>query len=349
MSLRRFSVGVSCLAVLVVSLLVPLAAGPVAAPTQTRLLRQPTVSANHDRVRLRQQHLDRVERAGGMARRVDELSGHDDQPEVLARRRVDRVQRRIQRQRGRLRRPAEGGEPRRLTWHPGGDSVQGWTPDGKSVLFTSSRATLGAVSGARALLPRAGRRRRRGADGVSARLSGQDLADGTRIAYRMNSSWDEERRNYRGGQNRPDLDRRSEDVRPRVAAVDRLEGRRSGLGRRQVYFISDRDGVANVWAFETGSKRLRQVTKFTDFDVKAVDAGARRASCSSRAATSTSSSRGRAVQRSCNITATGDFPWMMPRWEDVSSRGLQHRDLADRQARGRRGARRDLHDPDRQR
>ena len=28
-------------------------------------------------------------------------------------------------------------------------------------------------------------------------------ADGTHIAYRMNNSWDEERRNYRGGQNRP--------------------------------------------------------------------------------------------------------------------------------------------------
>jgi tricorn protease len=27
--------------------------------------------------------------------------------------------------------PAEGGEPRRLTWHPGPDIAEGWTPDGK--------------------------------------------------------------------------------------------------------------------------------------------------------------------------------------------------------------------------
>src|SRR5262249_51490382 len=33
-----------------------------------------------------------------------------------------------------------GGIPRRLTWHPGADLVQGFTPDGKSVLFTSARA-----------------------------------------------------------------------------------------------------------------------------------------------------------------------------------------------------------------
>ena len=35
--------------------------------------------------------------------------------------------------------PASGGEPRRLTWHPGADVVVGWTPDSKSVLFRSGR------------------------------------------------------------------------------------------------------------------------------------------------------------------------------------------------------------------
>ena len=32
--------------------------------------------------------------------------------------------------------------PRRLTWHPGADVVQGFTADGKSVLFTSPRAVF---------------------------------------------------------------------------------------------------------------------------------------------------------------------------------------------------------------
>src|SRR5207247_2108027 len=36
---------------------------------------------------------------------------------------------------------AEGGEPRRITYHPGADQAIGWTPDGKSVLFLSSRST----------------------------------------------------------------------------------------------------------------------------------------------------------------------------------------------------------------
>ena len=37
--------------------------------------------------------------------------------------------------------PTEGGEPTRLTWHPGDDIVRGFTPDGK-VLFSSQRAVF---------------------------------------------------------------------------------------------------------------------------------------------------------------------------------------------------------------
>src|SRR6266403_797159 len=41
-----------------------------------------------------------------------------------------------------------------------------------------------------------------------------------------------------------------------------------------VYFISDRDGVANVWSYDTKGKKLAQVTRFDDFDVKTMDSGA---------------------------------------------------------------------------
>ena len=92
--------------------------------------------------------------------------------------------------------PAEGGEPRQLTWHPGADTVQGWTPDGKSVLFSSTRATWAPSAAPRFwTVPAAG--------GVEEPLplprgyQGKISADGSHIAYRMNNSWDEERRNYR--------------------------------------------------------------------------------------------------------------------------------------------------------
>ena len=41
-----------------------------------------------------------------------------------------------------------------------------------------------------------------------------------------------------------------------------------------MYFLSDRDGVANVWAFAPRTKQLTQLTRFTDFDVKSLGAGA---------------------------------------------------------------------------
>ena len=110
---------------------------------------------------------------------------------------------------------AEGGEPRRLTWHPGADLVEGWTPDGKSILFSSNRATW-APSGA----PRFWTVSTEG--GVETPMTlprayqGKISADGSHIAYRMNNSWDEERRNYR---------RRTEPVRSGSSIVKTYEPR----------------------------------------------------------------------------------------------------------------------------
>ena len=38
--------------------------------------------------------------------------------------------------------PANGGEPKRVTFHPGADAVSGWTNDGKSIVFLSGRGSL---------------------------------------------------------------------------------------------------------------------------------------------------------------------------------------------------------------
>src|SRR5690606_12586387 len=123
--------------------------------------------------------------------------------------------------------PTAGGEPRRLTWHPGADTVQGWTPEGRSVMFASGRATWAPSAAPRFwTVPVAG--------GIEEPMAlprafmGKISSDGAHIAYRLNSSWDEERRNYRGGQNKPIW---IEDARPRHAAVHQFEGHRSGMGR----------------------------------------------------------------------------------------------------------------------
>jgi tricorn protease len=283
----------------------------------TRLLRSPTVSA--DRIAFAYaNNIWVVERAGGLARRITSFQGATTNPKfspdgkwiAFSADYSGNVDVYIV--------PAEGGEPKRLTWHPGADTVQGWTPDGKNILFASSRATA-APSGSPRFwtVPIEG--------GIEAPLAlprgyqGKMSPDGSHIAYRMNTSWDEERRNYRGGQNRPIwiVDLKSFDL-VSPPWTDSKDVDPVWVGDT-VFFISDRDGVANVWAFDTKGKRLRQVTKYTDFDVKALDAGANTLVIE-QAGYIHEIDPGSSKDKQLVITATGDFPWMMPRWEDVGSR-----------------------------
>ncbi|HSB10542.1 MAG TPA: PDZ domain-containing protein [Blastocatellia bacterium] len=283
----------------------------------TRLLRTPTVSATQIAFAYAN-NIWVVERAGGTARRITSFQGLTTNPHfspdgkwiAFSGEYAGNIDVYVV--------PSEGGEPKRLTWHPGADSVQGWTPDGKSVMFSSSRATW-APSGAPRFwtVPAEG--------GVEQPMpmprgyQGKISADGSRIAYRMNNSWDEERRNYRGGQNRPVwiVDLKSFDlVSPPWSDSKDVDPVWVG---DIVCFISDRDGVANVWSYDTKSKKLAQLTRFTDFDVKSIDSGAGTVVFEQAGYIHELDPKS-GKEKIVNITAAGDFPWMMPRWVDVTSR-----------------------------
>ena len=283
----------------------------------TRLLRSPTVSATQIAFAYAN-NIWTVERTGGSARRITSFQGQTTNPHfspdgkwlAFSAEYAGNIDVYVV--------PVEGGEPKRLTWHPGPDSVQGWTPDGKSVLFTSTRATSAPVASPRFwTVPASG--------GVEAPLplprgyQGKISPDGSHIAYRMNNSWDEERRNYRGGQNRPVwiVDLKSFDlVSPPWTDSKDVDPVWSGDA---VYFISDRDGVANIWAFEPKSKKLTQLTKFSDFDVKTLDSSPG-AIVFEQAGYVHELDPKSGREHIVNITAAGDFPWMMPRWDDVTNR-----------------------------
>ncbi|MDP3775589.1 MAG: PDZ domain-containing protein [Gemmatimonadales bacterium] len=291
------------------------ASGPLCA--QTRLLRTPTVSSSQIAFAYAN-NIWIVERAGGAARRLTSFQGQTSNPKFSPDGRLIAFSGEYGGNTDVYVVPAEGGEPRRLTWHPAADLVTGWIPDGRSVLYSSPRASWSPTATARFWTVPAG-------GGVEEPLplprgyQGKISADGRRIAYRMNTSWDEERRNYRGGQNRPiwivnlqgyDLESPpwtdSKDTDP-VWVGD------------AVYFLSDRDGVANVWAYDPGTRQLSQVTRFTDFDVKAIDAGAG-AVVFEQAGDIHELDPRSGREHVVPITAAGDFPWMMPHWEDVTAR-----------------------------
>ena len=315
MSIRRSLLTGVVLVLIAMPLLLP---RPLTANGEsTRLLRSPTVSATHIAFAYAN-NIWIVERAGGAARRLTSFQGVSENPHFAPDGKTVAFSAEYAGNVDVYVVPAEGGEPKRLTWHPGADVVQGWMPDGKSVVFSSSRASWAPSATARFwTVPADG--------GVEQPLplpranQGKVSADGTHIAYRMNTSWDEERRNYRGGQNRPIwiVDTKTFEVQT-PPWTDSKEMDPAWVGDT-VYFLSDRDGVSNVWSYETKTKKLTQMTKFTDFDVKTLDAGAG-AIVFEQAGYVHELDPKTGKEHVVTITAAGDFPWMMPRWEDVTSR-----------------------------
>jgi len=163
--------------------------------------------------------------------------------------------------------PVEGGEPRRLTWHPAPDVSRGWTPDGKRVLFTSTRKaikpskqfrlwTIDAKGGFPDVLP------------MPVAFRGAYSPDSTRIAYTPIKDppfggW----KRYRGGMTPPiwifDFATHQVEKIPHHRTNDRDP---LWVGD-QLYFISDRDRIANIYRYDSGTKAVTRVTAHEDFDV----------------------------------------------------------------------------------
>ncbi len=283
----------------------------------TRMLRSPTVSATQIAFAYAN-NIWVVDRKGGLARRLTTLQGQTSNPHFSPDGSLIAFSGEYGGNTDVYVVPAVGGEPKRLTWHPAPDLVEGWTPDGKSILFSSARATEAPTAAPKFwTVPAQG--------GVPEPLplprgyQGRISPDGAHIAYRMNNSWDEERRNYRGGQNRPIwiVDMKSFDlISPPWEGSKDMEPAWIG---KTVYFISDRDSVANIWSFDTQSKKLAEVTHFTGFDVKTLDSGDGVLVFEQAGYIHELDTRS-GKEHIVPITAVGDFPWMMPRWEDVTRR-----------------------------
>ncbi|OYV73298.1 MAG: hypothetical protein B7Z72_02820, partial [Gemmatimonadetes bacterium 21-71-4] len=211
--------------------------------------------------------------------------------------------------------PVDGGTPRRLTWHPAPDAVRGWTPDGDSVVFESTRTGMPdgepqlwtiAINGGlphRLPVPRA--------------LYGAISPDGRSLAYQLDRPWETEMRNYRGGQNQPI---RVMDLKTyamyKLPWTDSRDQQPVWLGRT-IYFVSDRDWTDNLWSYDTQTRALRQITHYRDFEVEGVGAGAG-AVVYAQAGDLHLYDPATGRDRKLDIRATGDFPAAMPHAADVS-------------------------------
>ncbi|MGH8235087.1 MAG: S41 family peptidase [Rhodanobacteraceae bacterium] len=166
--------------------------------------------------------------------------------------------------------PADGGQPRRLTWHPGPDVAVGWTPDGKSILFRSHRHshsdpnqlyTVSVEGGFPKELP------------LSMAEVGSYSPDGARLAYVPGFQWEAFWKGYKGGQHTQIwISRLSDSSTVRVPDENANENDPMWVGN-DVYFLSDRDGSITLFAYDVASGKFGKLIDNTGFDITSASAG----------------------------------------------------------------------------
>ncbi|MCF8370071.1 MAG: PDZ domain-containing protein [Bacteroidales bacterium] len=174
--------------------------------------------------------------------------------------------------------PSEGGEPKRLTVTAalGRDDisdrmgpnniVMAWTPDGKDILYRSRKQTFNSFTGQLFKVPSKG--------GMSEELplpTGGFCSyngDGTKLAYnrvfREFRTW----KYYKGGM--------ADDVwiydfnTKQTTNITNNDNQNifPMWYKNEIYFLSDRDRIMNLFMYDLNTKQTRKVTNFTEYDVK---------------------------------------------------------------------------------
>ncbi|MDP2040953.1 MAG: PDZ domain-containing protein [Algoriphagus sp.] len=222
--------------------------------------------------------------------------------------------------------PSEGGDPKRLTWHPGADLVTGWTPDGNHITFTSGREGFATQESKFFKINKNG--------GIAEPMpipravNGEVSPDGNHIAYQQIAFWDPEWRNHRGGQAKPiwivDLKDYSLKMTPQTDNERHTDP--IWLGKK-VYYISERDYLANIWSYDLASGQEKQETFLKDFDIKSLDGNGTEIVYEQGGYLHLlNPSNGQSQQ--LNITVAGDFHWARERWVDVKGNDLSNPQLS---------------------
>ena len=211
--------------------------------------------------------------------------------------------------------PVTGGDAQRVTWHPTGAVVQGWSKDGQNIYYASARGTAPSTINRLWSISATG--------GPSKLVTKQWVNDASyspdekQIAIDKMRRWDSEWRAYRGGQNTPliilNLADQSEVLIPNEKTTDIQPVWMGG----DVYFLSDRDWVMNIWRYNVSSRSLTQVTTFEGDDVKSL-AGHNGKLTFERSGYLHIMDIASGAITQLDINLTGDFPWAAERWQDVS-------------------------------
>jgi tricorn protease len=162
--------------------------------------------------------------------------------------------------------PAEGGAPVRLTYNPGGAQVVAWTPDGTEVVFRSMfENVVGRDPNLYSVKVKGGAPERLPLDrGVLVSF----MPEEHKFLYCRRGNEEYYWKRYKGGQYQ-DIWQYDAVAKTHTPVTDYV-GKNSypmwagGL----MYFVSDRgSGIANLFTQKLGTKEVKAVTSYADFDV----------------------------------------------------------------------------------
>ena len=163
--------------------------------------------------------------------------------------------------------PASGGVPHRITFHPAGNYLAGWSPDGRDLLMTSMQESVRTYmklyrvhadgSGLPEALP------------VPSASDGALSPDGSHLAYTPWLQWQADSwKRYRGGQTEPIwiVDLKSLD-RIKIPRENSNDTHPVWMGD-SVYFLSDRDGPVSLFRYDLGTKAVKPMEPNHGLDLK---------------------------------------------------------------------------------
>ena len=223
--------------------------------------------------------------------------------------------------------PAEGGEPVRLTYTAtlGRDDVgdrmgpnnivMGWTPDGKEITFRSRKRSFNSFKGQLYNVSAGG--------GLPTQIplsEGGFLSyslDGQKMAYnkvfREFRTW----KYYEGGM--------ADDI----WVYDKVSRTNTNVSnnhsqdiipmwiRDEIYFISDRERIMNLYVYNTNTRQTTKVTNFTEYDIKFPSLGRNFIVFENGGFIYKFDTRTKEYEK-VPISISGDFIHARPEWKDVS-------------------------------
>jgi tricorn protease len=165
---------------------------------------------------------------------------------------------------------ADGGQLRRLTFHPAADEVVGWHPTSGKILFRSNRSSYSRFDRLFLVSPEGGAVEELP---LHEAARGSFSPDGSRIAYNRIAREDRTWKHYHGGMAQDiwiyDFSTRED---RRITDYDGTDRLPMWIGDA-IFFASDRDGPMNIYRYDLATGEITQATHHSDFDVRRPSSG----------------------------------------------------------------------------